>query len=208
VSTIVEPEFYHQAVKFPEWQTAMAEELAALELNKTWTIEPLPAGKHPISCRWLYKIKFRPDGSIDRYKARLVARGFTQQAGIDFIDTFSPVAKLTTVRVLLTIAAQNRWHLLQLDINNAFLNGDLHEEVYMKLPLGYPHHQPNMVCKLHKSLYGLRQASRQVFKIFIYSHATRIPTLHSRFFPLHQGFWYIPCYPPCVCRRYYCGQPK
>jgi hypothetical protein len=166
VSTIVEPEFYHQAVKFPEWQTAMAEELAALELNKTWTVEPLPAGKHPISCRWLYKIKFRPDGSIDRYKARLVARGFTQQAGIDFIDTFSPVAKLTTVRVLLTIAAQNRWYLLQLDINNAFLNGDLHEEVYMKLPLGYPHHQPNMVCKLHKSLYGLRQASRQWYSKF------------------------------------------
>ncbi|MCH83592.1 LTR retrotransposon like protein, partial [Trifolium medium] len=126
------------AIKFPEWQTAMAEELAALELNKTWTIEPLPARKQPISCKWLYKTKFRPDGSIDRHKARLVARGFTQQAGIDFIDTFSPVAKITTIRVLLTIAAQQNWHLLQLDINNAFLNGDLHEEVYMKLPLGYP----------------------------------------------------------------------
>jgi hypothetical protein len=147
ISSVVEPEFYHQAIKFPEWQTTMAEELAALELNKTWTIEPLPAGKQPISCRWLYKTKFRPDGSIDRHKARLVARGFTQQAGIDFIDTFSPVAKLTTIRVLLTIAARQNWHLLQQDINNAFLNGDLHEEVYMKLPLGYPPQGQNMVCK-------------------------------------------------------------
>ena len=127
VCSIPEPTFYHQAVAYPEWRKAMDEEIKAMEDNHTWSIVSLPQGKHSIGCRWVYKIKYKQDRSVERYKARLVAKGYTQQAGIDFLDTFSPVAKLTTVRVLLSIAAIKGWSLLQLDVNNAFLNVDLFE---------------------------------------------------------------------------------
>lgn len=166
VNNIFEPQFFHQAVKIPEWQQAMSEELTALKATNTWTVQPLPEGKRAIGCKWVYKAKLMADGSLDRYKARLVAQGFTQQVGIDFLDTFSPVAKLTSMRILLAMAAELKWHFFQLDINNAFLNGDLVEEVYMKLPHGNPIKGNNLVCKLNKSLYGLRQASRQWFSKF------------------------------------------
>ncbi|PKI70543.1 hypothetical protein CRG98_009048 [Punica granatum] len=134
----------------------MAEEIRALKLNKTWTIEQLPFGKHPIGCKWVYKVKRRADESIKRYKARLVAKGFTQVEGIDYHKTFTPVAKLVTVRCLLTVAVAKEWHMQQMDVNNAFLHGDLEEEVYMKLPLGFSASINGTVCRLRKSLYGLR----------------------------------------------------
>ena len=112
----------------------MASKIAALEANQTWVITPLPPYKRAIGCKWVYRVKYNADGSLDRYKARLAAKGFTQQASLDFTDTFSPVAKLTTVKTLLAISAVRGWHLVQLDVNNAFLNGDLHEEFYMQLP--------------------------------------------------------------------------
>ena len=166
VSSHFEPQFYQQAVKYPQWKEAMTAELAAMDSNNTWTVTTLPKGKHSIGCKWIYKIKYKSDGSVERHKARLVAKGYTQQEGIDFIETFSPVAKLVTVKILLALAAVNKWHLVQLDVNNAFLNGDLFEEVYMDLPLGYPRQGENLVCKLHKSIYGLKQASRQWFSKF------------------------------------------
>ena len=166
VSLEFEPSFYHQAVKFSHWRQAMSEELQAMDSNQTWTIVSLPLNKHTIGCHWVYKIKYKPNGEVDCYKARLVAKGYTQQAGIDFHDTFSPVAKLTTVRVLLSIAAAKGWSLLQLDVNNAFLNGDLFEEVYMDIPLGYHVQGEGLACRLNKSIYGLRQASHQWFHKF------------------------------------------
>jgi len=110
--------------------------------------------------RWVYKVKYKAYGTLERYKARLVAQGFTQTEGVDFFETFSPIAKLTSVRFLLFVVVANNWFLRQLDMDNAFLHGDLHEEVYMKPPPSMLISDPSLVWKLQKSLYGLKQASR------------------------------------------------
>jgi len=131
VSLVFEPKTYKQASSIPHWQQAMTNEIIALEKNHIWDLVLLPYNKSVIGCKWVYKVKFQADGKVERYKARLVAKGYTQQEGIDFFDTYSPVAKMTTVRVFLTIAVVNNWHLHQLDVDNTFLHGDLYEEVYM-----------------------------------------------------------------------------
>lgn len=160
VTSIDEPKTYNQAVRHDCWKNAMNAEIKALQENNTWELTDLPSGKTPIGCKWVYTIKLKADGSIERYKARLVAKGYTQQLGIDYIETFSPVARITTIRTLLPVASSRAWHIHQLDINNAFLHGDLTEEVDMTLPPGFEPERPNQVCKLLRSLYGLKQASR------------------------------------------------
>ncbi|CAM8966664.1 unnamed protein product [Rhodiola kirilowii] len=146
----------------------MNKEIQALEHNNTWSLTALPPQAHAIDCKWIFRVKYNSDGSIERYKARVVAKGYTQVEGIDYHDTFAPVAKMTTVRCLLAIAAAKHWPIFQLDVDNAFLHGDLHEEVYMLTPPGFysTEKQQGLVCKLHKSIYGLKQASRQWFSRF------------------------------------------
>ncbi|KAJ0830242.1 putative RNA-directed DNA polymerase [Helianthus annuus] len=157
----VEPSSYNEAIKDPRWIEAMNCEMEALNRNNTWVVVDLPKGRKPIGCKWVYKIKYKANGEIERYKARLVAKGFNQKEGVDFGETFSPVVKMVTVRVVLKLAVNNEWPLYQLDINNAFLYGSLSEDVYMTLPLGYFNNDKNKVCKLVKSLYGLKQAPRK-----------------------------------------------
>ncbi|KAL4575087.1 hypothetical protein LXL04_021928 [Taraxacum kok-saghyz] len=278
LSTQAEPTSYKEAIQYPEWKQAMDEEIQALELNNTWTVVPLPKDRKPLGCKWVFKLKRKADGSIERHKARLVAKGFNQQEGVDFLDTYSPVAKLVTNKIwkfarlgkwssaaadtgrvigtrvvswaqsvlefcfhnkiwkfarlgkwssaaadtgrvigtrvvswaqsvlefcfhvfscgeskeldiaqvrskttstrlsfstikMQGVTAQKWWPLLQLDVNNAFLNGDLEEEVYIQLPQGYTpptvkDAKVPLACKLQKSLYGLRQASRQWYAKF------------------------------------------
>jgi len=143
------------------WHTAMQEELRALHSNQTWLLVPPHPSMNAIGSRWVYKIKRHADGQVTRYKARLVARGFTQQEGIDYLETFSPMIKPTTVRLVLTIVVSYGWTIHQLDVHNAFLNGILQEKVYMAQPPGFVDPAlPSHVCRLHKSLYGLKQAPR------------------------------------------------
>ncbi|GKV28220.1 hypothetical protein SLEP1_g37301 [Rubroshorea leprosula] len=157
ITSLHEPQSYQEASSNPLWQQTMQDELQALENTRTWDLVDLPAEKFLIGCKWVYKIKTRSDGSVERYKARLVAKGFTQEYGIDYEETFAPVARLTSVRSLLVIVAIRRWKLFQMDVKNAFLDGDLEEEVYMKPPPGL-HHPPNKGCRLRRALYGLKQS--------------------------------------------------
>ena len=174
------PTSFSEAIQSSDWRAVMDKEIAALELTNTWTLTTLPQGKVPIGCKWVYRTKYRSDSSIERHKARLVAKGYTQREGLNYTDTFSPVAKSVFVRMVLSLAAVKEWCLHQIDVKNAFLHGELAEEVYMTLPPGfhskgeYVSHSNSsnsapLVCKLNKSLYGLKQASRQWFAKFSYT---------------------------------------
>jgi len=164
VPTATEPTSYSQASKFVHWREAMNQEFSALLHNGTWSLVSPPTHVNIVGCRWIYKIKRKADGAIEHYKARLVAKGFHQREGVDFSETFSPVIKHATIRLVISIAVTYKWPIKQLDVQNAFLHSDLHENVFMLQPQGYVHPQyPNYVCKLHKSLYGLRQTPRSWF---------------------------------------------
>jgi hypothetical protein len=139
----------------------MNAEINALELNKTWIFVDPPANIKPIGSKRVYKVKHKADDTIEKCKAILVAKGYNQVEGLYFFDTFSPLAKITTVRTLIALASIKSWHLHQFDINNAFLPGEITEDVYMTVPQGITAPKPHQVCKLVKSLYGLKQASKK-----------------------------------------------
>ena len=143
----------------------MSEELEAFRKTNTWDLVLLLPGVRPVSCKWMYKVKTKADRSVDRYKARLVARGFTQEHGIDYEETFAPVAKMTSIRTIIASAAALKWPLYQMDVKNAFLNGDLSEVVYMQPPPGISAPDGH-VCRLCRALYGLKQAPRAWFERF------------------------------------------
>jgi histone deacetylase 1/2 len=159
--TLHEPRDHREAMSCPHWRAAMELEFSALQENKTWRLVPPVPGVNIIDSKWVFKVKQKSDGSIERYKARLVAKGFKQRYGLDYEDTFSPVVKPTTIRLLLSMALTHGWYLRQLDIQNAFLHGILEEEVYMRQPPGFEDtSQPMHLCRLDKALYGLKQAPR------------------------------------------------
>jgi hypothetical protein len=132
-----EPRNISEALDDNKWNHAMQEEYDALIKNKTWHLVPPSSGQNLIDFKWVCRIKKNADGTIQRYKARLVAKGFKQRYGIDYEDTFSPVVKATTIRLVLALSVSRGWSLCQLDVKNAFLHGVLEEEVYMKQPPGF-----------------------------------------------------------------------
>ncbi|GJW31679.1 retrovirus-related pol polyprotein from transposon TNT 1-94 [Tanacetum coccineum] len=137
------------------------DELAAIQRNNTWELVDLLAGKHSLGLKWVFKTKYLADGSIEKYKARLVVKGYAQQHGIDYEETFSPVSRFETIRIILAVAVQWQWKLYEFDVKSAFLNGDLKEEVYVCQPLDFESmSNPSKVFRLHKALYGLKQAPR------------------------------------------------
>ena len=161
-----EPRAYHEAVDpanpdSPRWIEAIQAELKSLQDHGTWKVVPRPEGKRIVSCKWVWRIKVKEDGSVERYKARLVARGFTQTRGVDFNETFAPVTRLDTIRLLAANAAQRDWEFRQIDVKTAYLYGELDEEVYMEVPQGLEGVPEGHVLLLIKALYGLKQAGRQ-----------------------------------------------
>lgn len=160
---IFEPQTFEEAMASHEsskWKQAMEEEMTSLKKNKTWDLVPLPHDRKAVGCKWVYRVKQNSEGKIDRFKARLCAKGYSQREGIDYEETFSPVVRYDSVRVLLAIAASKDMEIRQFDVKTAFLNGDLKEEVYMEQPKGFVSKGSNFVCKLKKSLYGLKQSPR------------------------------------------------
>ena len=167
ISHLFVPRNIQEALDDSNWRLAVMEEMNALRRSGTWEIVELPKGKKTVGCKWVFNVKCKADGSVERYKARLVAKGFTQTFGIDYQETFAPVARINSIRVLLSLAVNFDWPLHQLDVKNAFLNGDLKEEVYMSLPPGFEKKLgPSKVCRLKRSLYGLKQSPRAWFECF------------------------------------------
>lgn len=128
----IDPSCYKESQGILEWENAMQEEISALEKNNTWELVPKPIDTDLVTCKWVYKLKKKADGTIDRYKARLVTRGFSQNYGLDYEETFSPVAKMVTVRSVISFAAHNSWNLWQYDVKNAFIYSELDREIFME----------------------------------------------------------------------------
>jgi len=159
------PRSYEEAMKHKVWRDSVGDERDAMIRNDTWYESELPKGKKAVSSRWIFTIKYLANGEIDRRKTRLVARGFTQTYGEDYIDTFAPVAKLHTIRIVLSIATNLEWDLWQMDVKNAFLQGELEDEVYMHPPPGLEHLvKPGNVLRLKKAIYGLKQSPRAWYR--------------------------------------------
>ncbi|KAH9687903.1 hypothetical protein KPL70_014941 [Citrus sinensis] len=179
-----EPVNFQEATLDEKWRTAMDEEIKAIVKNDTWELTTLPKGHKAIGVKWVYKTKRNAKGEIERHKARLVAKGYSQKAGINYDEVFAHVARLETIRLIISLAAQNKWKIFQMDVKSAFLNGFLEEEVYIEQPLGYvvKGHE-DKVLRLKKALYGLKQAQRawnsRIDKYFQEKDFTKCPYEHA-----------------------------
>jgi hypothetical protein len=161
---ILDPATMEEAIsslQSKEWSTAMDKEIASLKEHGTWDLVDLPIGRRPVGVKWVFKVKYSGDGILEKFKARLVAKGYLQRKGVDYEETYAPVARMTSMRVILAIAAHEGLRVEQMDVNSAYLNGWMDTEVFMRQPPGYiDQAYPNRVCKLNKGLYGLKQAGR------------------------------------------------
>ena len=156
-----EPSSYEEYGQKKEWVKAMTEQYNSIMKNDVWDIIPKPKNKSVVSSKWIYKIKHVADGSIEKYKAIFVARGFPQKEGIDCKETFSPVTRHTSIRTIMALASMMKWDLNQMDVETSFLDGMIQEEVYIENPQGFEvEDKVTHVCKLKKDLYGLKQAPR------------------------------------------------
>jgi hypothetical protein len=152
-----DPQSYGDVAGNPFWESAMQEEYNSLLKNQSWDLVPLPYGRKLVRCRWVYRTKSAMDGPIRKYKVRLVAKGFQQVHGIDYDEAFALVAKMDSIRLTISIAASKGWEVHQMDVKNAFLHGDLSEEIYKEQPQGFMQ-DSYLVCGLKKSFYGLKKA--------------------------------------------------
>ena len=138
----------------------MYDEYHSLMANATWDLVPLPKGRKLVRCKWVYRTKYASDGSVERLKARLVAKGLSQVEGIEYNETFDPVAKMNFIRLVVSLASLHNWEFHLMDVKSAFLHGNLQEEIYMEQPPGCVQYKSSLVYLLKKSLYGLKQAPR------------------------------------------------
>jgi hypothetical protein len=155
-----EPTIYEDASKQQVWKDAMVEEYQSIMKNDVLEVVPRPEGKSVVTFKWLFKIKHATDGSIEKYKARFVARGFSQKEGIDYDETFALVARYTSIRTIISLASVLGWKLHQMDVNTAFLNGQVEEEVYIEQPEGFLVHRKESHVQIKEALYGMKQAPR------------------------------------------------
>ena len=160
-----DPNTYNEAMASKDaafWRKAVNDEMDSILLNNTWVLVDLPPSSNTIGCKWVFRRKYRTDEFVQTFKARLVAKGFRQRKGIDYFDTYAPVARITSICVLIVLASIYKLVVHQMNVKTSFLNGNSHEEVYMDQPKGFmlPGNE-RKVCKLVKSLYGLKQAPKQ-----------------------------------------------
>jgi len=174
---------YEEVVQKKEWVEEMMEEYQSIMKNDVWDIVPKPEGKSVVSSKWIYKIKHATDRSIEKYKERFVARGFSQKEEIDYEETFAPIAPYTSIRDIMALPSMMKWDLHQMDVKTGFLNGVFEEEVYIERPHGFEvKYIWTPICKLKKALYGLKQAPRAWYGR-IYSFLTSLDFTKSKVDP-------------------------
>lgn len=187
-----DPVAFEDAAKENKWRKAMDQEIEAIERNQTWELVKAPKEKKPIGVKWVYKTKLNAQGEVEKHKARLVVKGYKQKYGVDYKEVFAPVARLETIRLILSLAAQNKWQVHQMDVKSAFLNGELQEEVYIDQPPGYvKKNEENKVYRLKKALYGLKQAPRawysRIDDYFVKMGFKRCPFEHTLYIKENKG---------------------
>lgn len=186
LATSTDPIYFEDAAKNPKWRKSMDAEIDSIEKNGTWELTDLPTGAKKVGVKWVYKTKLNEHGEVDKLKSRLVAKGYTQEYGVDYTEVFTPVARMETVRLVVSLIAQKQWNIYQLDVKSTFLHGDLDEDVYVEQPPGYKvKGQEDKVYKLNKALYGLKQAPRawysRIESYFTKEGFLRCPYEHTLF---------------------------